>query len=173
MTTTKYDLGRHGSTCAETGEALAPGDAVVIALSERDGEDGLDRADYSKSAWEAGARPERLFAYWGGVVPESSAKPEPLVGDEALLGLFETLADADDPKRLAFRHTLCLALVRKRILVLVGKKEPDGDEPGASLVRRKGEPAETEPVAVIEPSVDPELLREVVGMFAEIVSVQE
>ena len=173
MTTSKYDLGRHGNTCAETGEALSPGDPVVIALAERSGEDGLDRLDYSKAAWDAGARPSRLFAYWGGSVPESSVKPEPLIGDEALIGLFETLADADDPKRLAFRHTLCLALVRKRLLVLVGKKDTSGDEPAVTLVRRKGESAESEPVAVVEPEVDAELLREVVTMFAELVSVAE
>lgn len=165
--TSKYDLGRHNERCAATGEALEPGDRVVVALAEKADDEGMDRLDFREQAWEGGARPDRLFAFWRTEVPEPTAKPKPLLEQDELMGLFESLEEAEEPKRVAFRHLLALALVRQRRLVKVGS------EPCAMLVRRKGDDPESEPMRVLEPDVDAETLASVTQQFAQIVSVPE
>jgi hypothetical protein len=170
-TTTSYELGRAAQVCAHTGDPLQPGDPIVVALAEHETDDAFDRFDYSRAAWDAGARPPRLFAWWSAEVPEPGHKPGPLVDSGALGGLFDSLADAEDPRRLAFRHMIALMLIRKRELVHAGSRPGAGDEPSVLLVRRKGEDAGAEPIEVVEPPKDPELLRAVTEQLAEIVSV--
>jgi hypothetical protein len=51
--------------------------------------------------------------------------------DEELLDLFESLEDANEPKKQAFRFLLALLLVRKRLL------KYEGQRPGLMLVRRR------------------------------------
>ncbi|GAB4551689.1 MAG: hypothetical protein Tsb0013_13840 [Phycisphaerales bacterium] len=165
--TTKYDLGRHADRCAATGEELKPGDHVIVALIEKSDDEGMDRLDYRVDAWERGERPGRVFAYWETQVPEPTAKPRPLVEQGELLGLFESLEDTEDPKRLAFRHLLALELIRRRTLVKVG------NEPCAMLVRRKEDGPDGEPVRVLEPDVDTQTLASVTQQFAQIVSAPE
>jgi hypothetical protein len=164
-TTTKYELGRCAERCAATGDELKPGEAVIVALVERVDDEGMDRLDYALKAWEGGARPKGLFAYWRTIVPEPHEKPKPLVEQGELLGLFESLEDAEDPRRIAFRHLLALELVRRRTLVRTGS------EPCAMLVRRKEDGPEGETFRVLEPDVDAETLRHVTHRFAQIVSV--
>ena len=162
--TTKYDLGRHAERCAATGEELTPGEHIIVALVEKSDDEGMDRLDYRLDAWEAGGRPERVFAYWRTEVPEPTAKPTPLVEQGELMALFESLEEAEDPKRVAFRHLLALELVRRRRLVKVGS------EPCAMLVRRKEDGPDGAPVRVLEPDVDTETLASVTRQFARIVS---
>lgn len=164
-TSTKYDLGRHHDRCAATDAELQPGDEIIVALCERAGEEGFDRLDYTNAAWDDGARPERLFAYWHAEVPEPNTKPKPLVEQGEMMGLFDALEDADDPKRLAFRHLLALELVRRRRLVRMGS------EPCAMLVRRKEDGPDATPMRVMEPDLDTETLASVTQQFAQIVSV--
>ena len=163
--TTKYDLGRHSDRCAGSGDEISPGDRIVVALVDHAGDEGMERLDNLEGAWDRGGRPERVFAYWRIEAPEPTAKPKPLVEQGEMMGLFESLEDADDPKRVAFRHLLALELVRRRRLVKVGS------EPCAMLVRRKGDDPETEPTRVLEPDVDTETLASVTQQFAAIVSV--
>lgn len=163
--TTKYDLGRHSDRCAASGEPIRPGDPVIVALVEQAGDEGMMRYDYLAPAWEGGARPERVFAYWRIEAPEPTQKPKPLVEQGEMMGLFDSLEDAEDPQRVAFRHLLALELVRKRRLVRVGS------EPCAMLVRRKEDDADTAPLRVLEPDVDNETLAHVTRQFAQLVSV--
>ncbi len=165
MASSKYDLGRHNEKCAATSTPLNPGDRVIVALVEKAGDEGMDRLDFLESAWREDEPPKGLFAYWSTEVPEPSAKPKPLVEQGELMGLFESLEDAEDPKRIAFRHLLALELVRRRRLVKVGS------EPCAMLVRRKEDGPDGEPVRVLEPDVDMETLANVTRQFAQIVSI--
>lgn len=171
-TASAYDLGRHTEQCAATGDALKPGDRVVAALSERSHEEGFDRSDYSEQAWASGARPERLFAYWSSVIPESNAKPNPFIEDDALLGIFEQLAEADDPKHLAFRHLLGLVLIRKRLLVQTGAA-PGAEGAGMTLlVRRKDAGPEGDVVEVIDPGLTPQMIADVTEQLGAVLNLE-
>ncbi len=114
-----FSLTRSRGVCAATGNPIAPGDRFVAALVERTGANGLERVDYSLAAWEAGARPgadERLFGYWRSNFNPVETRKNPLLSDEELLDLFTELAEATEPKRIAFRYLLALHLVRRRVL---------------------------------------------------------
>lgn len=165
ITGAKYELGRRADRCAATGADLKPGDPIVVALVEREGDEGLDRLDFSAEAWDGGSRPDRLFAHWRTTVRERSATG-PVLDMESMLSLFEELgADSDDPRQNAFRYVLALALVRKRQLEMVGSRPADADsgQPGALLVRVKGEAGgpESPVIEVAEPSIDARTLAEV------------
>lgn len=148
-----YEIGRATGVCAASGEALSPGDAIVAALIEHPENDGFARLDFSFDAWSGGARPEPpavLFGFWKAVVPEPNAPTGPVIDAEGLLGLFEQLAEADDPDRIALRYLIALVLVRKRELVL-DRVDRSGAEP-VLLVRPKGAAhREDEPTLVPEP----------------------
>jgi len=154
LSSAPYDLGRSSGLCAATGRALAPGDAVVAALVEREADDGLDRLDYSLGAWDEGARPERLFCFWRRHVADPNVKPKPFIDDEELLALFDQLAEAEQDRQLAFRFILALILIRKRLLKHVGSS--DADARPVMLVRRKGADAEAPPIEVEDPGMTAE-----------------
>ncbi len=119
-----YSIARSSGVCAATGHAILTGDAFVAALVERPGQPALERLDFSREAWEAGARPAppfRLFGFWRSVRQSSEHVKKPLLSDAELLDLFEELAAAGesvDPKRQGFRYLLALLLVRRRVLKL-------------------------------------------------------
>lgn len=154
MAPTNYELGRRSPVCAATGVALSPGDALVTALCETpDG--AMVRHDYSMSAWEQGARPAGLFAFWRGVVPEPNKSNRPILDSASLLDLFEQLGGATEPRQLALRSIICLILVRKRLLVLISQ------EKGVTLVRPKGAAPEEPPIEVLDPDLSAEALADV------------
>jgi hypothetical protein len=151
-----YSIGRSPGRCAVTGRHLAPGEPYVAALVEREAGEGFERLEYTEEAWEGGARPERLFGYWRAIVPEPNTPPKLFVDDEALLELFDTLGeetegDSPDRDKLALRFVLTLILLRKRLLKHVGQRHRE--DVREMLVRRKGEPAEAPPLAVIDPGL--------------------
>ncbi len=119
-----YSIARSTGVCAATGHAIQTGDAFVAALVERPGQPALERLDFSREAWEAGARPSaplRLFGSWRSVRQSAEGVKKPLLSDAELLDLFEELAaagEAIDPKRQGFRYLLALLLVRRRVLKL-------------------------------------------------------
>src|SRR5882672_12248059 len=105
-----YQVARATGVCAASGRGLAAGAACIATLCEREGDEGLERRDYSLEAWESGVRPERLFSYWRTKAPEPHDRQRLLVDDEVLLNLFERLAEDTRPQRIAFRFVLALIL---------------------------------------------------------------
>ena len=170
MTGANYELGRHADTCAATGTPLSPGDRYVACLVERQGEDGFDRLDYSTDAWEQGARPPRLFAFWTTEVAEPNKKPRLFIDDDALISIFDQLEAATDPKRLAFRYVLALVLIRKRLIRQVGSRPAKGDQPAAMLFKRRGAPTEATPEAVVDPSLEAAIVSEVTAQLGAILN---
>ncbi|MCK4872389.1 MAG: hypothetical protein KAS72_06665 [Phycisphaerales bacterium] len=166
--TPQYDIARFSGRCAATGKKLAPGDPYIAALVERSDDDGLDRIDYSLDAWETGQRPAKLFSYWRACVPDADARRRPFVDDDVLLGLFERLADEDQPQRIAFRFVLGLMLIRKKLLRFERSERTDGVEHW--LVRPKGVPS-TEPAdRFVNPELDADAIRGVTDQLSEILS---
>ena len=119
----KYQVARSTGLCEATGEILEPGSPCIAALCDEPEEGGFCRLDYSPEAWEGGARPDGLFSFWRTTVPEPNAKKRLLVDDEVLLDLLDRLADADEPRKLAFRFVITLVLLRKRLLKFDRREE--------------------------------------------------
>ena len=144
---TGYEIARATGRCAATGRPIAVGDEFIAALVEGEGEERLERADYSVEAWKTGARPARLYGYWRARMEPPDAKRRPFIDDAALMDLFEQLAEATEPSRLSFRYLLALMLVRKRLLRYEGTKREDGRN--VMLVRQATTADET-PAPVVE-----------------------
>lgn len=164
MASTSYELGRLAPACAATGAPLTPGAPFVTALSES-AEGGLLRHDYSLDAWENGARPPGLFAFWRGVVPEPTRSKGPVLDAPALLDLFEQLSGSTEPRQISLRSILCLILVRKRLLQIVGQRE------GLTLVRPKGAAPEDPPIEVADPTLDAQALAEVTAQLQALLGI--
>ena len=164
--------------CAATGEPLEPGAVCVTALCEHEHDEGFDRKDFSEAAWEAGARPERLFSYWRSTVPEPSEKKRVFVDDEVLMQIFERLAHDDRPQRIAFRFVLALVLLRKRKLRMVGRSI-DGERevwlfsPKASRLGDKQRLSDESPaIEVINPQLTDDDVAELTSQLAEILQAE-
>lgn len=163
-TTQPFAIPRSTNRCASTGEALVPGELMVVVLLDGHSEDELERLDYSFKAWEGGARPDedrRVFATWRTHVNEPGKKQDAIISADGLLDLFEQLGEAEEPKRVAFRYVLALMLMRKRQLEYVGTKE------GKLLVLPKGSEEGTEPIAVHDPQASGELDEEALAELVE------
>lgn len=166
-TAPSYDIGRPTGQCAETGRAFEPGERFVATLIEAPPEDHspagptLRRLDLSTDAWEQGHRPPHLFAFWHATMREPDADDAPFDTSD-LMELFDSLEpderNEQSQNRTAFRYILALVLIRSRHLIQRGTREPTEDHPAALLVTRKGEPADTTPEAVDEPSLDADTL---------------
>ena len=165
----EYRISRSTGVCAETGDPLEPGVPCVAALCERVEDDGFDRIDYAVDAWEAGARPERLFSYWKTTVPHPDARKRAYVDEEVLMDLFEGLADDDRRQRIAYRFILGLMLMRKRRLKYVGRRE-EGEHERWLMIPRGAEP-ETPPIEVIDPRLTDEDVRELTLQIGEVLQV--
>ena len=163
---TQYQVARPTGVCAETGEPLEPGQACIATLCERPDDEGFDRCDFSIAAWEAGARPERLFSFWKTVIPSADQKQRVLVDDQVLTDLFERLADDERPQRVAFRFVLGLILLRKRELKFVGRSGTGEDERWL-MTPRKSDP-ETPPLEVVNPHLSDDDVRELTDQLSEI-----
>jgi hypothetical protein len=141
--------------CYPSGDDAAAGGAGEAAHgAAAGGDEALQRLDYSHESWELGARPARLMAMWRGVVPDDRAGEGPKLNTGELLSLFESLSDATDERRVALRLVLALLLVRKRLLVVVGRSQTRAGVPGAMLVRVRADGPEAEPIEVAEPDLD-------------------
>lgn len=148
MAQAAYEVGQVGERCAVTGRSLEPGAAFIAVLVEPEPGAPLLRHDVAQEAWDAGSRPERVFAYWRGVVGQRASSSRPVIDGPALIELFEQLEERPEPKAAALRYVLGLVLIRKRMLVVAGSA---GD--GALLVRPSGAP-EAEPWTLADPGLD-------------------
>lgn len=154
-----YEVGRVGPACTATGVALNPGDAYVGALCETEQEPGMVRLDYSREAWDQGARPTLpMMAHWRSVVPARNKPSGPTLDAGALMGLFESLGSAVEPRHVAFRYVIALLLVRKRVLQVAGMREAGARGPAVMLVRPRGSAPEDPPIEVIDPAIDDVML---------------
>lgn len=156
-----FEIGRSTGVCAATGAPIEEGQRYVVALCERENEEGLDRLDFSQDAWESGARPERLYSWWRCEMSPTKNR-NPLVDDEVLMNLFQRLEGDEQPLRIAYRFVLCLILIRKKHLKVVRTR------PGCWEVRAKGDPPETPPMEVVDPHLSEEQVREVSDQLGEI-----
>ncbi|MCA9293649.1 MAG: hypothetical protein KDA20_07540 [Phycisphaerales bacterium] len=163
-----YPIGRAAEKCAATGHVFEPGEAHIACLIESTEQEGLERRDYTLDAW-ATSRPKDVFAFWRGTIPEPGAPKSTIVGDDELFDLLDSLADADEPKRLAFRYALALLMVRKRLLRQVGLREAKGEDPGALLVRLKGSDPESTPIEILNPPLDAAILADVATQLEAVV----
>jgi hypothetical protein len=154
MASSGFELGRRMEHCGLSGSLLRPGDHVVTALFEKEGDEGLERRDYLATAWDDGPRPQGVFAFWRGVVPDPSVKQRTLIDSESVMSIFESLADDDHPKRQLFRYLLALVLVRKRLLSVVDSRPGDNGRGSVMLVRLRGAAPESGAIEVIDPGVD-------------------
>lgn len=127
-------IGRCGGVCAASGEALAPGDAIVAALCEPNQEEaadagalGLVRRDCAAAAWDSGSRPDGLVCFWRTTVPAASEERRPL-DESMLLELLHSLTESPDPTREDLRLVLSLVLLRRRRLRLVDRMPGEAGE---------------------------------------------
>jgi hypothetical protein len=165
-TANAYNIGQPTGRCAIDDNPIEPGQTFIAALTDpppdpdkpEPNDDALTRADISLEAWNRGQRPPHLFAFWHATMREPG-KNERLVNTDNLIELFDSL-DHDDtdptPRRVAFRYTLALLLIRSRLLVQRGSRPADAHNPPALLVTRKGEPADTPPTEVTVPDLTTE-----------------
>lgn len=190
-----YPISRPTGRCASTGRGLSVGERFVAALVEVEGQEGLERVDYSVEAWESGARPQlprRLFATWRSVVPESTAKKAQFLPDEELLDLFDRLGEGGgveefqpetgaagaahgepasparaESKREAFRYLLTLVLIRRKLLRYEGARD------GAIHVRHKPSAAVPEPpvIRVGDPKLDEAAITEAMQQLGEVMAL--
>jgi len=175
----QYQVSRPTGLCAATGEPLESGMAAVATLCEHEEGEGFDRLDYSESAWDDGARPERLFCFWRTTYAPPEAKRQLLVDDEVLMDLFNRLAGDERPQRIAFRFVLALILMRKRRLKFVGRtggssqagagntEAGKGEGPERWLVRPPGAAGEP-PIEVVDPHLADADVRELTSQLGEI-----
>ena len=190
MNTPGYDVQRHTGRCAITGQALEPDDIYVAALvdapqatdadaspgKKAGGETtpGLQRVDISLEAWDQGHRPDHLFSYWRSRVPEPNEKKKLFVDDTVLLDLFDRLADAGTPDKLAFRFVLALILMRKKLLKYTGTKTrstPSAGDQDWWQMKPKGANDDQEIVEVLDPKMNDEQIQQVIEQVGQILEV--
>ncbi len=165
-----YDIVRREEACAATGRVFAPGEKHMAVLVESPGDEALARVLFSMEAWGAGARPEppaRVFGYWKRVAGEEQRTRAPIVSVEELFDLFEQLAEADQPKQVAFRYLIALLLMRKRRLVYDGAL-PDRPD----VLRLKGRPGGEEHL-VTDPGLDEKSIAEATEELSRVMQLDE
>ncbi|MEQ8845136.1 MAG: hypothetical protein RIB58_09800 [Phycisphaerales bacterium] len=159
-------IGRPSDTCAATGEAISPGDAIVSMLVLDDSGASL-RLDVCERAWLDGWRPARgtdVFAMWRGVAPEpkqrDASRP---VEDEDLVSLFEQIAEPADEQAIELRYVLAWMLIRRRRLRLEGQRDR------CLRVRRvtgTGALIDETPIEVADPGLDEDQLEQAMERVA-------
>ncbi|MFK7961445.1 MAG: hypothetical protein AB8G96_13075 [Phycisphaerales bacterium] len=165
----QYHVARSSGRCSATDRELEPGQAIVATLCEREDE-GFDRHDFAESAWDEGARPERLFSHWRTVVaePDDDGR-QAFVDDEVLVDLFHRLSEDEREQRVAFRFVLALILMRKRLLRFVGRADAARtDKAEIWLMRQRGQDAETPSLRVVNPRLDEDDVHELTAQLGEI-----
>lgn len=184
--TSAYDIEKPSGVCAMTGRQMEPGETFTAALVED--ESGFRRVDVSEEAWSANQRPDNMLAFWQTTVPEPNQKKKVFVDDEVLMNLLRRLEDAEQPQRIAFRFVLMLILMRKKLLRYDKTEhrpiDREGEEPGGEadwwLLTPKldlskgplGKWKDDETIAVLDPHLDDEQMRQVSEQIGEILNAE-
>ena len=110
--------------CSGTGREFEIDEEYFAALVE--GEEGLERRDFSVAYWEA-EKPS-VYCFWKTKMPNPEQKKKVFVNDEMLMAFFDRLENETDPDKVNFRFVLTLILMRKRKLKYDGCRIEDGQE---------------------------------------------
>ncbi|MDX9910888.1 MAG: hypothetical protein RBS39_03550 [Phycisphaerales bacterium] len=187
MTATPTEIARPTGLCAASGRVIAPGEAFVAALVEREDASGVarfTREDFALGAWSGGARPTpaegdarvALVASWRSVMPDAHTPRRQQVSPEEAMDLFESLASRVgelDDRHAALCFLLTLILVRKRVLRVESTKRDA--ESGRDVLRvrpfRKSESGESPTWEIPDPgltSADAERIAELAEELAQL-----
>ena len=101
-------------------------------------------------------------------MPPPGGSKRLLVDDEALLDLFDRLAEDDDERRRAFRWVLGLILVRKKLLKLEGTAP--SEEGTLFMLRRRGSDPELPPFELLDPELSEDDARAIADELGEIMA---
>jgi hypothetical protein len=157
----------HG-VCAVSGRPIVPGEKFMAAVRETAA--GLERVDVAAEHW-AGFERADLLGYWQTVMPDPEQKKKVFVDDEVLCTLFERLADATEPAKVAFRFVLGLILMRKRLVLYDSTRHEPAAEGGEArdvwTVRMK---RRTDTLDLIDPKLDESRMTEVSQQLGEILN---
>lgn len=110
--------------CSGTGREFEIDEEYFAALVE--GEEGLERRDFSVAYWEA--EKPAVYCFWKTKMPNPEQKKKVFVNDEMLMAFFDRLENETDPDKVNFRFVLTLILMRKRKLKYDGCRIEDGQE---------------------------------------------
>jgi hypothetical protein len=145
--------------CCGTGRTIEAGEEYFGALVE--GEEGLERRDYSVEYWEK--EKPAVFCFWKSRLADPGEKKELFVSDEMLMAFFERLANEADPEKVNFRFVLALVLMRKRKLKYDATKMD-----GAKEVWSLRVVGEKDPVEVVNPHLDEEQIELLTSQIGQI-----
>ncbi len=162
--TRDYKIPKTDARCLSCESHLAPGDKLVAALRERDGE--FIREDYCPVCWDTHNRSEgaNVFGVWHTHVPMPNEKKKLLVDDEVLINFFRRLGDTEEPAKINFRFVLALVLMRKKLLIYDRTDTDQADIDVWTMHFRKSD----EKHKVIDPKMDEEKIAEVSRGLSEI-----
>jgi hypothetical protein len=165
---TSWDIGRFTGRCASTGAALEPGSPCIAALVEPEADSSAPfvRLDFSEAGWNAQTRPVGVIAFWKSTVAAPDEKRRGFVDDQTLLDLFERLGGDDRTHRVRFRFVLMLLLVRKKLVRVVGTSTEAGVETWRVLPKAAAEG--DAPLAVVNPKLDDDAMKEVADQLGEV-----
>lgn len=159
---TGYDVARPLGKCALSGQDILPGQKYMAALRETPA--GFERLDVSLDHWNELDRTD-LLGFWQTVMPHPEQKKQLFVDDEVLAGLFERLADAEEPPKVNFRFVLGLILIRKRKLVYESSRSEAGKE--IWVVRLRGT---DQLLDLVDPRLTEEQMLEVSQQMSQILN---
>ncbi len=118
-----YEIQRFTRRCAVSGRELKSGEVYYSALMP----DGatVARRDFAAEVWTG--PPDEALGWWKAEVPPPDTSKPQWAPNDAMLELFDTLADQLDAGDM--RYVLTLLLVRRRVLRLEDTEKNDrGDE---------------------------------------------
>jgi hypothetical protein len=170
-----YQIAQPTRKCSATGRELLPGERYVATLVETPDSEELARLDFSQESWTQGRRPQpplALFGFWQSTIEDPTKPAKQLLDDEELLDLFDQLVETTQPRRIAFRFVLALALIRKRLLVYEGgtPADPKRKIEGSMLVRRRSE-KEATPIEVKDPGMDDDAIEAATDQIGQIMNL--
>jgi len=153
----EYDIAKAAEHCCKCEREMAPAEEFMAALV--DAGETFRRDDFCLACWEArdAESDAALFSVWRCRAPEPEKPQRQLVGNEALMDMFEKLGKSEEPAKLNFRFVLALMLMRKKLLVYVGSAAAgDGRETWTMHWKNRDDP-----IAVVNPQLDDDKIAQV------------
>lgn len=157
-----YEVARPGGKCSISGTEIAPGQTYMAALRETPA--GFERLDVSMEQWNEVDR-ATLLGFWQTVMPHPEQKKQLFVDDDVLLGLFERLAEAEEPLKVNFRFVLGLILIRKRKLVYESSRSENGQDLWRVRIRGTDQSLD-----LVDPKLSEAQTMEVSGQMSQIIN---
>jgi hypothetical protein len=171
-----YDIIKTQDVCAQSGRAIEIGEEHIAALIESPEEEALVRVAYTAEAWSNGPNlppGAALFGFWRRVLPEKDEAPRQLVSPDEMLDLFEQLAEAAEPRQLAFRYLLSLILMRKKVLLYERGTPAHGDTPGMFVLRQRIKGGGGPLFEVVDPGLDDDTIAQATEEIGQVMNLDE